>query len=88
MLHRNLGLTKLYNLINSPNQRRDAEIERLREIHVELDLATVNAYGWGDIRLSPGFHAHRQVRRWTISPSARSEVLDRLLEENLRRAGQ
>ena len=33
-----------------------------------------------------GFHAYRQMRRWTVSPAARVEILDRLLAENLRRA--
>jgi len=33
-----------------------------------------------------GFHEFRGVVRWTISPKARVEVLDRLLEENHRRA--
>jgi hypothetical protein len=26
------------------------------------------------------------MQRWTVSPAARVEILDRLLEENLRRA--
>ncbi len=87
MLRRELGLTKLYNLVSDPSVQGDEDIRRLRDIHVEVDRATMNAYGWEDIQLSHGFHVHRQMLRWTISPAARVEVLDRLLEENLRRAG-
>ena len=36
--------------------------------------------------LDHGFHTYRQMTRWTVSPAARIEILDRLLEENHRRA--
>ena len=85
MLRRELGLTKLYNLVNDPDYTDD-DIERMREIHVELDQAVMDAYGWGDVELDHGFHTYRQMRRWTVIPAARVEILDRLLEENLRRA--
>ena len=85
MLRRDLGLTKLYNLVNDPDYTDD-DIERMREIHVELDQAVMDAYGWGDVELDHGFHTYRQMQRWTVSPAARVEILDRLLEENLRRA--
>jgi hypothetical protein len=85
MRRRDLGLTKLYNLINDPTVQGDGDIQRLRDIHVEVDTATMEAYGWGDIPLAHGFHVHRQMERWTIGPLARVEVIDRLLEENLRR---
>jgi len=51
-----------------------------------LDGVVMDAYGWGDVPLDHGFHTYRQMRRWTVSPAARVEILDRLLEENLRRA--
>lgn len=88
MLRRNLGLTKLYNLVNDPeiSGSADPEVARLRQIHVELDDALMAAYGWNDVLLDHGFHAYRQMRRWTVSPTARAEILDRLLEENHRRA--
>ena len=85
MLRRDLGLTKLYNLVNDPDYTDD-DIVRMREIHVELDHAVMDAYGWGDVELDHGFHTYRQMRRWTVCPAARVEILDRLLEENLRRA--
>ena len=58
----------------------------MRQIHVELDQAVMDAYGWGDVPLDHGFHTYRQMQRWTVSPAARVEILDRLLTENLRRA--
>ena len=58
----------------------------MRAIHVELDEAVMEAYGWSDIPLDHGFHTYRQMERWTVSPAARVEILDRLLEENHRRA--
>lgn len=88
MIRRNLGLTRLYNLVNDPNTADSAEddIAQLRKIHVELDHAIMEAYGWGDLPLDHGFHTYRQMTRWTISPPARVEILDRLLAENHRRA--
>ena len=85
MLRRELGLTKLYNLVNDPDYTDD-DIARMREIHVELDQAVMDAYGWSDVPLDHGFHTYRQMQRWTVSPAARVEILDLLLEENLRRA--
>jgi hypothetical protein len=46
----------------------------------------MDAYGWSDINLDHGFHQYRQMVRWTVSPPARIEILDRLLLENRRRA--
>ncbi|QQM43670.1 Eco57I restriction-modification methylase domain-containing protein [Streptomyces liliifuscus] len=88
MLRRSLGLTKLYNLVNDPTitNSADPDVARLREIHVELDRAVMAAYGWTGIPLDHGFHTYRQMERWTVSPAARVEILDRLLEENQRRA--
>jgi hypothetical protein len=73
MLRGDLGLTKLYNLVNDPDiaDTADADVARLREIHVELDEAVMSAYGWDDVPLEHGFHTYRQMRRWTVSPAAR-----------------
>ncbi|OLR89929.1 Eco57I restriction-modification methylase domain-containing protein [Actinokineospora bangkokensis] len=88
MLRRQLGLTKLYNLVNDPGtaDSDDADVARMREIHVELDRAVMAAYGWDDVPLDHGFHTYRQMTRWTVSPAARVEILDLLLEENHKRA--
>lgn len=88
MLRRQLGLTKLYNLVNDPDvsDSSDADVARLREIHRQLDETVMAAYGWSDVRLNHGFYEYRKMIRWTVCPEARIEILDRLLEENHRRA--
>ena len=63
----------------------------LRSLHVELDTAVRDAYGWQDLDLGHGFHEVETLPendrvRYTISPEARREVLKRLLEENHARA--
>ncbi|WP_236747122.1 Eco57I restriction-modification methylase domain-containing protein [Mycobacteroides abscessus] len=88
MMRRDLGLTKLYNLVNDPAVQGDKDVERMRDIHVELDHTVLDAYGWSDIGPIHGFHTYRQMQRWTVSPSARVEILDRLLEENHLRGEQ
>ena len=88
MLRRELGLTKLYNLVNDPGLEAgtDPDVDRMRAIHVELDAAVAAAYGWEDLDLTHGFHTYRKMTRWTVPPPTRVEILDRLLEENHRRA--
>jgi hypothetical protein len=88
MLRRDLGLTKLYNLVNDPDvaDATDSDVTRMRQIHTELDRAVMDAYGWGDVEQDHGFHTYRQMTRWTVSPAARVKILDLLLEENLQRA--
>ncbi|MEU3454261.1 DNA methyltransferase [Micromonospora sp. NPDC006766] len=80
MLGRELGLTKLYNLVHD-EQVTSADIRRLREIHLEIDEAVAEAYGF-DLTLGHGFHQTRQGTRFTIDPTAQVEVLDLLLELN------
>ena len=88
MLRRDLGLTKLYNLVNDPGlgAGTDPDVDRMRAIHVELDAVVAAAYGWEDLDLTHGFHTYRKMTRWTVPPATRVEILDRLLEENHRRA--
>ena len=88
MLRRDLGLTKLYNLVNDPGLETgaDPDVDRMRAIHVDLDAAVAAAYGWEDLDLTHGFHSYRKMTRWTVPPATRVEILDRLLEENHRRA--
>ncbi len=59
----------------------------LRSLHVVIDLAVRDAYGWQDLDLEHGFHEVETLPendrvRYTISPAARREVLKRLLAEN------
>ncbi|WP_028648806.1 Eco57I restriction-modification methylase domain-containing protein [Nocardiopsis sp. CNT312] len=85
MLRRQLGLTKLYNLVHDEGNQGDVDIDRLREIHVEIDEAVKEAYGWSDLDLQHGHHETDQGMRWTVSPAARVEILDRLLQLNFDR---
>ena len=88
MQRRDLGMTSLYNMVNDPDisDSSDEDIARLREIHKQLDETVMQAYGWEDVPLNHGFHTYRKMTRWTVCPEARIEILDRLLEENQRRA--
>ena len=59
----------------------------LRGLHVALDIAVRDAYGWQDLDLAHDFHEVETLPendrvRYTISPTARREVLKRLLGEN------
>lgn len=81
------GLTDTYNAFNDPSAMSE-EIARLRDLHVALDYAVRDAYGWADLLpdLKHGFHEVRlQGERFTFAPEVADEVLDLLLEENKRR---
>jgi hypothetical protein len=81
MLQRQLGLTALYNQFHSA-ATSDADISQLREIHIEIDEAVAEAYGWTDISLDHGFHQTAQGTRFTVSEPVRREALKRLLALN------
>jgi hypothetical protein len=84
MLANSEGLTKTYNRFNDPSEA-DADVQQLRELHVEMDKAVAAAYGWDDLDLGHGFHETKQGARFTISDAARREVLERLLKLNHQR---
>lgn len=93
MLERQLGLTKMYNLVHDI-RCVDVEIVELRRLHRELDHAVQDAYEWADLSLDHGFHAVANLIpsgsgdsrgpeiRYTVSPVTQAEILDRLLELN------
>ncbi|HEV2809780.1 MAG TPA: DNA methyltransferase [Acidimicrobiales bacterium] len=83
---RELGLTDVYNLLHDPGCS-DAEVEALRRLHVRLDYAVRDAYGWQNVGdLEHGFHQVRgQGVRFTFAPEVTDEILDRLLELNKER---
>ncbi len=85
MLDRQMGLTKTYNLVHDPLVT-DPKVQELRDIHVAIDEAVIAAYDWMEVPLGHGHHETRQGVRFTISPAAQVEVLDRLLELNHQRA--
>ncbi|MGF1675985.1 MAG: type IIL restriction-modification enzyme MmeI, partial [Rivularia sp. (in: cyanobacteria)] len=84
MLARQEGLTKTYNRFHNPEETA-TDIQQLRELHVEMDNAVAAAYGWSNLDLEHGFHDTKQGLRYTISETARREVLDRLLQLNQER---
>ncbi len=84
MLTRREGLTKTYNRLHDPTPK-PADIVRLRELQIEMDRAVAAAYSWSDLALDHGFHETKQGIRFTVSPAARQEILDRLLELNHQR---
>jgi hypothetical protein len=81
MCDRAEGLTKTYNRAHNRDESSN-DIARLRELHIQLDDAVRDAYGWSDLDLGHGFHETRFGVRFTFEPAARQEVLDRLLELN------
>jgi hypothetical protein len=92
MIERNEGLTKTYNRFHDRAERA-ADIQRLRDLHAEMDRAVLRAYGWEDLaeRAEPVFldeddepeFAYQGRLSW---PSDfRDEVLARLLELNAAR---
>jgi hypothetical protein len=89
MIELDIGLTKLYNAFHSPKEIRDDFIQ-LRELHRLIDEAVKEAYGWSDLELGHDFHevpylpANDRVR-YTISESARLEILRRLYKLNQER---
>lgn len=84
MLRRQEGLTQTYNRFHNPAET-SADIAALRELHARMDCAVQQAYGWTDLPLAHNFQETKQGIRFTISPEARQEVLDRLLELNFKR---
>jgi hypothetical protein len=83
-----LGLTKTYNRFHDPDET-DPDIEKLRQLHIEMDNAVAKAYQWDDLLTGDGlnhdFHDTKQGLRFTISEQARREILDRLLQLNHQR---
>lgn len=69
------------------------DLLELRRLHVSLDNAVRDAYGWADLNLGHDFVEVETLPendrvRFTISPAARKEVLKRLLALNHDRAKQ
>ena len=97
MQTRQEGLTKTYNRFHDPAETSE-DIIKLRQLHVKMNYAVAQAYGWDDLLPSPklergaggeglnhDFHETKQGLRYTISETARREILDRLLQLNFDR---
>lgn len=81
MEERKFGLTDAYNCFHDSGEAA-TDVNKLRNLHIEMDQAVAAAYGWDDFNLGHGFHTTKQGKRFTISESARREVLQRLLKLN------
>ncbi|RKS25632.1 N-6 DNA methylase [Flavobacterium endophyticum] len=90
-LRQQIGLTELYNLINTRNVSISGSIvndlNQVRELHCELDEAVLTSYGWNDILLKHEFYEidflpENDRIRFSIHPDARKEILKRLLMLN------
>lgn len=80
---RNVTLTGFYNLLHKPTDSED--ITNARKLNIAMDQAVAASYGWQNLDLGHDFHETEQGRRFTISETARREVLDRLLALNHQR---
>jgi hypothetical protein len=86
----NLGLTDVYNFLHSPKLIEDdlkVEILSLRTCHCVIDELVLELYDWGDIKLKHDFYELEHLPesdrvRFTIHPTARKELLKRLLQLN------
>lgn len=83
------GMTKTYNRFHKADQRSEP-IQRLRELHDEMDRAVLRAYGWHDLadELRPEFLTeeteddHTYQGRYFWNAEGRDRVLSRLLALN------
>jgi|APLak6261679142_1056127.scaffolds.fasta_scaffold00003_172 hypothetical protein len=80
----NQGLTQTYNQLKDPSCR-EPEVESLRELHVALDRAVLDAYGWSSIAVPP-YTAPETERERADFETFEDEVLDKLFALNAERA--
>lgn len=87
------GLTALYNALKDP-RTTDKAILTLRELHMEVDRAVLDAYGWSDLSVPP----YQEYAEDDDSPQAKEtreaqqfyqdEIMDRLYALNAERAAE
>ncbi|MCW8307625.1 N-6 DNA methylase [Acidiphilium sp. PA] len=93
MINRNEGLTKTYNRLHARGENA-ADIARLRELHHEMGVAVLSAYGWDDLAGRAAAEFVEQDADDGKIPKTRldwpaefkDEVLARLLALNVERA--
>ena len=93
MINRNEGLTKIYNRFHARGESA-ADIARLRNLHHEMDVAVLCAYGWDDLadHAAPEFieqdadEGKTPKTRFDWPAEFKDEVLARLLALNATRA--
>ena len=87
MIERSEGVTKIYNRFHNSDET-NADIQKFRDLHVELDHAVAVSYGWKDLCLDHAFRTTDDGIRYTINDSVRVDIIDRLHELNHERATQ
>lgn len=93
MVARDEGMTKIYNRFHDRCEL-SKDIQRLRELHAEMDRAVLAAYGWDDLAARAEAQwlddenepEHTYQGRLFWSSAFRDEVLGRLLALNAERA--
>jgi hypothetical protein len=86
------GMTKTYNRFHKATERSET-VERLRQLHDEMDRAVLRAYGWDDLadelraifltKETERDHTYQGRYFWPVE--ARDRVLARLLALNVER---
>ncbi len=95
LIARNEGLTKTYNRFHARGKNA-ADIDRLRALHHEMDVAVLRAYGWDDLAdcAAPEFieqeadEGKTPKTRLDWPTDFKDEVLARLLALNATRAAE
>jgi hypothetical protein len=80
-LSRQEGLTNIYNHLHDRSDR-SSDIEKFRELHVELNQAVIAAYGWSDLTPSFDFYPLGKETRFRWSDTVNKAVMSRLLSLN------
>ena len=82
MTSRCIGLTSLYSQYHDPTMS-SAEMNQLRQLHSQLDRATVLSYGWDDLIIEHRWRpVNEQGLRFTIAADDANLLLQRLLRLN------
>jgi hypothetical protein len=75
------GFTSVFNHM-SDEEDQSGTASSMRSHRCLIDKCVADAYGWTDIDLDHGFYETKQGIRFTISETARREVVQRLLRLN------
>ena len=71
------GLTKTYNRFHDPEET-DTGILKLRHMHVDMDNAVAEAYGWANLDLGHGFHEVEPTVKLIMDDGGMDSVTDEL----------
>jgi hypothetical protein len=88
LLQRQLGLTKVYNLINN-SVCQEEDIQWIRRLQMDMDRSVLACYSWDDIDLQHEFYPNERKKiRFMPSPAAQREIFTRLIALNQEIAAQ